>query len=153
MEFIYNDGGRAAAGYKGATGDCVCRAIAIATGKSYKEVYEEINQQASKERKTKRKPTKSSARTGVYTATTRKYLASLGWKWVPTMGVGTGCKVHLSADELPSGTLIVKLSGHITTVINGVIHDTYNPCRSEFNNFTKQTRETRCVYGYYVKES
>jgi hypothetical protein len=31
MKFNYNDGGREAAGFKGFTGDCVCRAIAIAT--------------------------------------------------------------------------------------------------------------------------
>ena len=30
MKFVYNDGGRAEAGYIGDTRDCVCRAIAIA---------------------------------------------------------------------------------------------------------------------------
>lgn len=30
MLFVYDDGGRAAAGYKGTTGDCACRAVAIA---------------------------------------------------------------------------------------------------------------------------
>ena len=30
MEFNFNDGGRADAGYKGRTGDCVTRAVAIA---------------------------------------------------------------------------------------------------------------------------
>src|SRR5262245_46562233 len=29
--FVYDDGGRAAAGFKGKAGDCVCRAIALAT--------------------------------------------------------------------------------------------------------------------------
>ena len=38
MEYIHDDGGRVAAGYKGKTGDCVTRAIAIATGKPYQEV-------------------------------------------------------------------------------------------------------------------
>lgn len=28
MNFIYDDGGREAAGFKGKTGDCACRAIA-----------------------------------------------------------------------------------------------------------------------------
>ena len=37
-KFNYNDGGRLEAGYKGQTGDCVCRAICIATGKPYQEV-------------------------------------------------------------------------------------------------------------------
>lgn len=36
MQFQYNDGGRAEAGFKGTTGDCVCRAIAIATERPYR---------------------------------------------------------------------------------------------------------------------
>ena len=44
MDFVFHDGGRAAAGYKGKTGDCVARSIAIATGKPYQEVYEALNQ-------------------------------------------------------------------------------------------------------------
>jgi hypothetical protein len=40
MDFIYNDGGRVATGYKGRASDCVVRAIAIATQKPYQEVYE-----------------------------------------------------------------------------------------------------------------
>ena len=39
----YNDGGRAAAGFHGETGDCVCRAVAIVTGKRYAEVYDELS--------------------------------------------------------------------------------------------------------------
>lgn len=44
MEFVYNDGGRSEAGFKGTTGDCVCRAIAIATQRPYKEIYDLINE-------------------------------------------------------------------------------------------------------------
>ena len=43
IKFKYNDGGRANAGYKGTCGDCAVRAIAIASGKPYKEVYTELN--------------------------------------------------------------------------------------------------------------
>lgn len=41
-EYKYDDGGRATAGYKGKTGDCGVRAVAIATGKPYKEVYDAL---------------------------------------------------------------------------------------------------------------
>jgi len=58
------------------------------------------------------------------------------------MGIGTGCKVHLKASELPSGAIIVSVSKHLTTVIDGVIHDTFDPSRGE----------TRCVYGYFEKK-
>lgn len=37
--YKHHDGGRAAAGFRGTTGDCVVRAIAIATGRKYKTVY------------------------------------------------------------------------------------------------------------------
>ena len=37
--YRYDDGGRAAAGFKGDTGDCVVRAIAILTGVPYADVY------------------------------------------------------------------------------------------------------------------
>ena len=32
IDYRYDDGGREAAGYRGKTGDCVVRAIAICTG-------------------------------------------------------------------------------------------------------------------------
>jgi len=38
--------------------------------------------------------------------------------------------------------LIVKVSKHLTTVIDGVLHDTHDPSR----------RGSRCVYGYYLKK-
>ena len=45
----FDDGGRTKAGYKGFAGDCVCRAIAIATGIPYRDVYDAINQEAETE--------------------------------------------------------------------------------------------------------
>lgn len=139
MKHIYDDGGRSEAGYKGNAGDCVTRAIAIATGKSYQEVYDAINEVSQSERKGKKKRGISNARTGVYKQTIRKYLESLGWKWTPTMAIGSGCKVHLRAEELPSGRLIVNVSKHTVAVIDGVLHDTYDASRAGM----------RCVYGYY----
>ena len=139
MEFQFNDGGREAAGYKGKASDCVTRAIAIATGKPYQGVYDAINECAVGERTGKKKKGISNARTGVYKQTARKYLASIGWKWTPTMFIGQGCKVHLKASELPAGRLIVEVSNHTVAVIDGVIFDNHDCSRGE----------TRCVYGYY----
>lgn len=139
MKFIFDDGGRAAAGYKGTTGDCVTRAIAIATGKPYQEIYDALNVLGLSERTGKRKRGTSNARLGVYKGTKRKYLESLGWTWTPTMFIGQGCKVHLKAEELPFGRLVVAVSKHSVAVVDGVIHDTHDPSRNE----------TRCVYGYF----
>jgi hypothetical protein len=139
MRFVFHDGGRAAAGYRGSTGDCVTRAIAIATGKPYQEVYDALNRLAEMERRSKRRRRRSSSRTGVYRATYQRYLQALGWRWTPTMTIGSGCQVHLRASELPQGALLVKVSRHLTAVIDGVIHDTHDCSRAG----------TRCVYGYF----
>jgi len=140
MEFQHNDGGRVAAGYKGSARDCVARSIAIATGKPYQEVYAALNALGAAERNSKKRKHKSSAREGVHTPTARRYLESLGWRWVPVMQIGRGCTAHLRAEELPTGRLIVKLSRHFTAVIDHVIHDTHDPSRDG----------TRCVYGYWL---
>ncbi len=141
MTFTFNDGGRAAAGFRGHAGDCVVRAIAIATGKRYREVYDALNALAETERIGKRKKKKSNSRSGVYLQTYNRYLRSLGWRWTPTMSIGSGCKVHLRACELPRGPLVVRLSRHLTAVIDGELHDTHDCSRAG----------TRCVYGYFVQ--
>ena len=41
-KYVEDDGGRAAAGYGEPEGDCVARAITIATGKPYAEVFEAL---------------------------------------------------------------------------------------------------------------
>jgi len=69
-------------------------------------------------------------------------MESTGWQWPPTMLIGQGCKVHLRAEELPAGRLVVSVSKHLVAVIDGVIQDTHDPSRNG----------TRCVYGYFTKE-
>ena len=142
MHWIYNDGGRKDAGYKGDTGDCVTRAISIATGRPYQKIYDLINNHAELERPgaKSRQGRRSHANKGVFKATVQRVMKDLGWVWHPTMGIGTGCKVHLRKDELLGGTIIVSLSKHLSTVIDGVIHDTYDTSRNG----------TRCVYGYWT---
>jgi hypothetical protein len=140
MNYQYNDGGRSLAGYQGTTGDCATRSIAIVTGKPYQEVYDAINTQALTERQGKRKRGISNSRTGVYRQTIHKYLLGLGMKWTATMGIGTGCMVHLKENELPSGKLVVCVSKHYTAVVDGIIQDNHDCSRNE----------TRCVYGYYT---
>ena len=136
--WIYSDGGRKDAGFKGTTGDCVVRAICNATNGDYKKVYDYVNSFAKSFEKIK----KSGSRTGVVKHTSRVMMEDLGFKWYPLMGIGTGCKNHLKADELPSGIIICKLSKHLTCVKDGIIYDTYDCSREG----------TRCVYGYWRME-
>jgi hypothetical protein len=140
--FIFNDGGRAEAGYKGQTGDCVCRSICIVTGKPYDEVYQVLAEGNFTQRKSKHsKKGKRTAANGINTKRKwfNEYMLSLGFKWVPTMFVGVGCKMHLKKEELPTGKIICNVSKHFVAVVDGVINDIYDCSREG----------TRCVYGYY----
>ena len=150
--FICDDGGREAAGFKGMTNDCVTRAITIATGTPYQEVYDalfagirdlEANGRCKVARRLQRKArgcAGTTPRNRVHKKVYKPYLEGvLGWQWVPTMQVGQGCKVHLRTDELPSGRLVVAVSRHLVAVIDGVVHDLYDCSRDG----------KRCVYGYW----
>ena len=115
MKFKYNDGGRAAAGYKGDTRDCVTRSIAIASGKSYTEVYEALQRIMKTD---KRHSGNTSPRNGVLRKHYEKYLRSIGFEFVACMGIGSGCRVHVREDELPSGSIILRLSRHLLSLIH-----------------------------------
>lgn len=153
--WIRHDGGRAAAGYQGSTGDCVTRAIAVAltaidtepgapireSAEWYQHVYDAVNVAGKGERLSRRRRTRGSARTGIHIPTIRRLLTAWGWTWHPTMAIGAGCTVHLRRTELPSGVLIVAVSRHYTCVVDGLVYDTHDPTRDG----------TRCVYGYWTK--
>lgn len=66
MPFIYDDGGRKETGRKGTAGDCVCRSIAIATGRSYDDVYRELAEGNGAQRRSTRAGKRArSARAGI----------------------------------------------------------------------------------------
>ena len=148
LGFRLNDGGREATGFKGGAGDCVVRAIAIAAELSYMQVYEDLRAanaayaEHRNDKLAKRLSAKGvSPRNGNHRNVFHDYILGHGFDWVPTMKVGAGCQVHMLANELPSGRLIVRVSKHLSAVIDRVIEDTHNPSRGG----------SRCVYGYYIK--
>jgi hypothetical protein len=141
MTFKIDDGGRAEAGYKGEARDCVCRATAIALDLPYDQVYADLAKIVYTSRATKL-VRDSHPRKGMHRRVYESYLFARGWTWTPTMKIGSGCKVHLRASELPSGRLLVRVSKHLVAVIDGIIYDTHDPSRDG----------TRCVYGYYSKQ-
>jgi hypothetical protein len=146
MRFIRDDGGRAAAGFKGQASDCVARAVAIAARRPYAAVYGELALVNAGMRETRGRLRSGwqgeiTADRGIYTTSLlfKRYMAGLGFVWTPTMLVGKGCRVHLRPGELPPGRLVVKVSRHLTAVIDGVLHDTKDCSR----------QGDRCVYGYW----
>lgn len=132
--YRFHDGGRAAAGFQGQAGDCFTRAIAIASGRPYRDIYDEVAALVGAA------TGKRSARNGVPTKVMRSYMDQHGWSWTPTMGIGTGCQIHLNAAELPGGVLVARVTRHVVAVIDGIIYDTHDPTRAG----------TRCVYGYWT---
>ena len=129
MELKINDGGRAKYFAANKVGDCVTRAIAIATGRDYKEVYNEIALYLG-----------YTPRNGVAKKDVKKVMAHFGGEWHSCMKIGSGCKVHLTDNEVPmKGRIVCQLSHHACAVIDGVINDTFDCSR----------KGTRCVYGYW----
>jgi hypothetical protein len=143
--WVKDDGGRKKSGIastarrKDEARDCVTRAIAIATGKPYREVHDALTVATVRllyEGGDPESPewSKYARRRGGVCAfdpdhgcpdgAYRPYLESLGWRYTSTKGG----KAHLRADELPCGRLIVLIHRHLVAVIDHVIHDTHD-CR------------------------
>lgn len=144
--FILNDGGRSKHFPKKAKrGDCVVRAIAIATGKPYDRVWKDIQAECEESPRTDGgKP--HGADLGVPKEIYRPYLEALGWVWIPTMSRGTGTYVHVDPNELPvfAAPLILRTSRHLTVMdAQGNVQDSHNCDRGG----------TRAVYGVYVHRS
>lgn len=118
-KWIWHDGGRAGAGFVGSTGDCVVRAIAIATGKEYREVYDAIYSAAG-----------ASPRLGVASLYSDKLLADWGFERVRCV---TPNKLNFM-DDIP-GIVVLRfgptgnrrMCGHIATMVDGTIYDTWDP--------------------------
>ncbi len=120
MEFIWNDGGRSACGFVGLTGDCVARAIAIGTGAVYRDVYSALGEASFK-----------SPRTGVPVHLADEYLRARGWQ------SHSGYRLPFDSTFLPKGIVIAHVGelegrkGHLCTVVDHVIHDTWNASEDE----------------------
>lgn len=147
LGWLYDDGGRQLAGFKGETGDCGVRALAIGLDLSYRTAYD-LLYVAQREyvagRRGKRGKTNPSPRTGVFREVLGALVEGHGWRWTPLMRVGAGRRVvHLRADELPLGRLIASCSKHFVAVVDHCIRDTHDPSRDG----------TRLVYGYWSPDS
>jgi hypothetical protein len=140
LKWVKDDGGRRtsgiarAAGRKNEVGDCVTRAIAIASGKPYREVHDALTLATlrhvyaggdggywSKHDRRRGGVRAFDPDHGCSDGVYGPYLKSLGWKYVSPKG-----QVRLRADELPRGRLIVSISRHLVAVIDHVIYDTHD---------------------------
>ena len=135
MRFNRNDGGRADAGFKGRTGDCVTRSIAIATETSYRQVYKGLTELT----KLMTGGIKTTVRNGCSKEVAHQYLTTLGWSLVLTPNSNL-------KDAPQDQTIIAVLPRHKVAVINGIVNDTWD---------SRVSRRTKCgsprLLGYYIK--
>jgi hypothetical protein len=134
--WVKDDGGRSKSGIPRAdqeVGDCVARAIAIATQRPYREVHDALvvrsvehahvdNSAYGKWVRRRGGVRAFDADHGCSDGAYGPYLESLGWKFTSTKDQ----RIRLRADELPPGRLIAKVHRHLVAVIDGVIRDTHD---------------------------
>jgi hypothetical protein len=161
MRYIYDDGGRAAAGFKGKAGDCGTRAFALArfgarpTGEQYREVYEDLSRvmrewafSGPKNRKKDRYRSGQepcTPRNGMWTEPLDLYAAELGWEWFAAKKMGR--TIHMNPAELPGGRLVTRQAKHFAAVIDGAVYDIWDSSISR-----TMGPEMRMVYGYWLRQ-
>lgn len=136
LHFQQNDGGRLDAGFKGHTGDCGARSIAIATGRSYRDIYSHLGAlQSEMTGGMDRSP-----RNGVGIPVFHRYLIDRGWQHYRTDGE------YLTADSIPPARVVVcVLPRHFVTVIDCTVCDTWDSRRS-----TRTKNGAQRMLGFYV---
>ena len=150
--YRYDDGGRAAAGYRGKTGDCVVRAIAICAREDYRSVYGTMAEHmkangyaaSGNAYATRERSRKAPRRRGQLTArrVQDRVLASYGFT-----------KVSLLAGERPTyteahrryGDCVVGTTKHVVAIVGGALRDTFNGRTYEWD-FETRERKAQSVW-------
>jgi len=136
--FRRDDGGRQAAGFSERAGDCVLRAITIATAGDYathRKGLMDVRRESGNSRG-------NGVFDGMFWGDYRIYLGRLGWEWVQAPP-----KTYLRHADLPKGkTLIVQIARHLLAVVDGVVRDTWD------SRVRRKTGEgLPLVHGYFIK--
>lgn len=106
-------------GPKGARNDCAVRAATLATGLSYKYVYDELQTM-----NTRAKASRSEiAKYGTLNDVTTRFLWENGWEKIET---GWKEKKLLKAEYLPVQPCVVQVSGHLLFVDDDTVLDTWD---------------------------
>lgn len=109
MDFKFNDGGRAASNNTGGINDCVTRAISIATGCGYATAKEYL------------RPIMTHEGVNVFSDEFANIAKTAGLIYVAARNRA------FTVSNLPRvGVFIAHTSKHVTTVIDGVIQDTFD---------------------------
>ena len=120
LAFKYTDGGRAAAGFRGVARDCVCRAMAIATGMSYRDCYRILSDANAATGRPR------SARNGLLMNVYSPVLERFGIKEVETDYEGCNYRPTLAECYEKFGNCLVRIERHLLAIIDGVVHDQWD---------------------------
>ena len=115
LGYEYDDGGRRAAGYRGDAGDCVARAIAIVSGRPYRDVYRLLAELNG------RRYGKRSARNGIHKADCRAAYRQVGLEQVRLPR--TGPRPTYGEAYARYGDCLVTTNGHVAALKDGALRD------------------------------
>ena len=130
IRFEYDDGGRAAAGRKGTTGDCGVRAAAIVTGLPYKDCYSDLfclaREFRDKSRRTVVKRHSASPRDGIFPQVLGRFLFAYGYEWIALSGIGMAkVSTRDCVERWPDVSMVLSVRKHYIAVVNSVIRDNH----------------------------
>lgn len=123
MDYVYNDGGRRAAGFEGGVADCVTRAYCVAARAAYAKTRDAVLALA---------PNADREGVNIFGHDFGVWMAANHWQFVP---------LHkpLRVREFPTlGRFIALTRNHVTAICDGRVEDVFD-CRDEL------------VRGYWVK--
>lgn len=122
--FVKDDGGRAAAGFKGRTGDCVTRATAIISGLPYKDIYTMMAEaNATSKQAAKKGKAQKTARNGIYRKDYEKVFSTIG---LTKVKLPQGPRPTYSEAYEAYGDCIVTTRGHMAAIKDGNLRDTFD---------------------------
>jgi hypothetical protein len=118
MKWTRDDGGRRQAGHAASIGDCVCRSIAIGTGLPYEVVWRLLRSLGRSH------ADRGAPQYGCEDLVWRSALELLSYR---DLGEPTTVLRDAVATHDGIGTYSILVPGHMTTLVDGVIHDTRPP--------------------------
>ena len=144
MEYLYNEGGRGEH-YKGLVGDCVTRAITIATELPYDVVYNALFDIAKNYKGNSkvaiRIRLKPSPRSGCYNEVANEFLKALNIEEVRG-------KLKVNDQMFYEGRYMVYVRRHWIAIIDGVVNDTWDS-RKTSGAYTDGVPQWKTITRYW----
>ena len=133
IDYRYDDGGRESAGYRGRTGDCVVRAIAICTGEDYRAVYLTMAEHMKRNGyaasgnayATRQRNRKAPRRKGQIAArrVQDRVLEVYGFRKVR---LPAGARPTFTEAQHQFGDCVVGTTKHVAAIVDGALRDTFD---------------------------